>query len=581
MITVFNTLKKGFVVNKSLDFRNKFMTLDCAKDILSKCVQVSNETIQFSSRVWSLILGDLDTIELLERAYSLGWQSNEPDISVVGDTGYDGRVYVNNAIMQLTQGTENTSVWLSTSTAAITSLAGFCMNTNASGFVDSSAGRKIKRVRFGKNINTANMTSCERFAQVSSGFANTKYEYFDLRHLNTANVTTFNRMFSIGYNSSGAQYCTPYINGVENFDTGKCTDFGLMFNSTNFQNKVFDLRKWKVLSNATLSYMFGNLSYIPDTGNNIKYYYRPSNWAKDPLNDSNIGTGQIKPVVYPYYPITVVSSSPSNQKIWINNSSLASMSYDSSNGVCYYNPSNGSITSLRMAFYTKTEYNPTGNTIKSISFGETIKNKLSSSFSQGDGTFAFLSQCTLLRTMDVTNWMQALQDMNKQSLNQLCIYASNSSLSGDTLRQVFGTEIINNASCVHNSLIRDQRGIRFLDLGENVTTTNIAAAFEGCTNLVRITNLPAIPTGKLYNDPFENCTSLTTIDTAGDITETVSFSYSPLSLASAKVILRALKTVSGKTCTFSSTTKGYINGDAEALQLVTAARGRGWTIPLT
>lgn len=577
MITVFNTLKKGFVVNKSVDFRSRFMTLDAAKDILSRCVQVSGQTIQFDTRVWSLILGDLDAIELLERAYSLGWDSNEPNISVVGDAGYDGRVYVNNAIMQLTQGTENTSVWYSTSTAAVTSLAGFCMNTNASGFVDSSAGRKIKRVRFGKNINTTNMTDCTRFAEVTSSLSQTKYEYFDVRHLNTANVTSFNRMFCV--NGEGSGYYTPYINGVENFDTGKCTDFRLMFYSLNFQNKTFDLRKWKVLSTANLDYIFGRLSQIASSGNNIKFYYRPSNWAKDPLSDSNISADQPKPVVYPYYPITVVSSAPSSMKIWINNSSLVSMSYDSSNGVCYYNPSNGYITTLRMAFFQSN--NSTSNTVKSISFGDTIKNKLSSSFRQSDGTFAFLGYNTLLRTIDVTNWMQALQDMNKQTMYQLAIYEGNAANYGNRLTQIFGTEVINNVSCSHNSLVRGQQGLRFVDLGENVTTTNMNYTFRNCTNLVRITNLPAISVNITSNNPFENCTSLTTINAAGDITETISFSDSPLNLASAKVILNALKTVSGKTCTFSSTTKGYINGDTDALQLVTAARGRGWTIPLT
>lgn len=119
---------------------------------------------------------------------------------------------------------------------------------------------------------------------------------------------------------------------------------------------------------------------------------------------------------------------------------------------------------------------------------------------------------------------------------------------------------------------------------QNINTssaTSLRRLFSSCQNMTTLPYLPEIPSGCDTSLILDDCPRLTTISEASPIYETVSFSASPLSLASAKVILRALQTVTSETLTFSSTTKGYINADSEALSLVTAARNKGWTISLS
>lgn len=115
------------------------------------------------------------------------------------------------------------------------------------------------------------------------------------------------------------------------------------------------------------------------------------------------------------------------------------------------------------------------------------------------------------------------------------------------------------------------------------SATNMRRFFSSCQNMITLPYLPAIPSGCDAGLMLSDCPRLTTIQSVGEggIAATLDLSSPPLTLASAKVILSALQTVTSETLTFSSTTKGYINADSEALSLVTAARNKGWTISLS
>lgn len=119
---------------------------------------------------------------------------------------------------------------------------------------------------------------------------------------------------------------------------------------------------------------------------------------------------------------------------------------------------------------------------------------------------------------------------------------------------------------------------------QNIDTssaTSLRRLFSSCQNMVTLPYLPKIPSDCDTSLMFDDCPRLVTINACGPISETVSFASSPLTIFSARVILRQLQTVTSETLTFSSTTKGYINADPEALSLVTAARNKGWTISLS
>lgn len=116
--------------------------------------------------------------------------------------------------------------------------------------------------------------------------------------------------------------------------------------------------------------------------------------------------------------------------------------------------------------------------------------------------------------------------------------------------------------------------------------TEMGEMFRGCKNL---TTLKMCGIGDGFNrvsmdnySPFDTCSKLANIPSCGDIHNTVAFNYSPLTLTSAKVVLNALSTpYSGnQTLTFSTTTKGYINADSEALAIVAEKQAMGWTIAL-
>lgn len=82
------------------------------------------------------------------------------------------------------------------------------------------------------------------------------------------------------------------------------------------------------------------------------------------------------------------------------------------------------------------------------------------------------------------------------------------------------------------------------------------------------------------SNPFSSANVLTDVE-CDFIEHSVNLSDSPLTLQSAINVLNALQDVTsygGATLTFSSTTKGYINNDQDALALVYQAQSNGWTV---
>ena len=140
-------------------------------------------------------------------------------------------------------------------------------------------------------------------------------------------------------------------------------------------------------------------------------------------------------------------------------------------------------------------------------------------------------------------------------------------------------------------LIRRCQTITHLDCS-GVEVSNLYFAFglnstdynNGYRSALQSIKLPIIRnTTSSSNDCFAQTRQLTDVE-ASYIESSLSFSFSQLTLQSAINILNALQDVTsygGKTLTFSSTTKGYINNDPDALALVAnAVNNLGWTIAL-
>ena len=570
-----------YTFNGNLDFSSKIMSLDTAKWILSHLSAVNGKTIQFSTELWSLIEDDEEAIELLEEAYSRGWNSNEPDIIVIADSGYNGVVRVNGADMKLTETSTGSGIWIKQSAGSIKAMDDFLKHRNSTYY--NSTSTNIKSVRFGKNINTASCTTL--FAAFNcTNSTNTLFTKMDVRHLNTSSVTNFRATFADMAHSKKT------IIGIEDLNVSSGTNFRYMFNYVYLGDVTIDLHKWHISSSADIFSMLGVLLQMSlYGGQNPKFYYTPGYWGKDPMNNSNLDSDKIKPTVYPYHDITIAGSSSFSGNILLNNEGAsteytATMTRDNTLGIWYYDvPSNISISSLNRMLYRSNDSTVRDN-VYSLSFAESIRSKLDyePQVELYFGFFGMVHQCMAMRTVDI----DALRGIKAGGANQMFI----SNLSGYTSKLccIYGLEgIIAYYTGVEGNLsggnyhFSSCSSLRYLKLGEWDMFNYLTQCFYGCSNLIRINRFPGVLSGCNTTKAMDSCTALTTIDSSGPISETLSFADCPLNVASAKVILSALQTVSGKTLTFSSTTKTAINGDSKALSLVTQARSKGWTISLS
>ena len=558
MIRLYDTLKFGYLINKTVDLSGKTMSLDTAKDVLRHLgTNGTGQTISFSNDTWGLICGDDEAIELLEAGYANGWSSNEPDIQIVANNGYNGQVYVNRANKTLTN-ISGTEVWIG-SAGTVTSLYYFLKHDSRANYNSTSVN--IKKVRFGKNINTA---SCTDLQHAFATYTTTSIiNSIDVRHLNTANVTNMEAGFSAGGGNVK-------LIGIENFDVAKVTTFAFCFNAI-YKNEIFDLRNWHTLSNATVTGIFSTLSDCANSASNPVIYYTPGYWKADlPATD------RLQLTVYPYHDITVASSLTSGQKIYINGTT-ADMTYDSSLGIWYYDI-NGTVSTMASMFRQNSSYNPTANSVISMSFGPNISSKINYASVNNSFLFAWKPDANNMRTVDFTSLAKALNDnLNFVPIRQMFIYSAVETSHGANLVNVYGLDKITKQIYVDHAF-RGCESLRYIDLGTTDYALNgFGKSFYYNTNLIRIKNLPGMPEGCNTTDTFTGCTSLTTIDAAGPIAESIDFSPCPLNLASAKVILSALQTVTSETISFSDTTWGYIAADDEAIDLLEAAYAKGWS----
>lgn len=546
----FTTIDACGPISESIDFSPCPLNLASAKVVLAQLQTVTSETISFSDTTWGYILGDDEAIELLESAYDRGWNSNEPDIQIMAASGYNGIVRVNAANKTLTQSTSNTELWYG-SAGTVTALDFFLEHNNSSSAPTyNSTSTNIKKVRFGKNINTASCTTI-RFSFGCASSNCTNLTKVDVRHINTANVTDMYGAFS-NWNYLPLKE----IVGLENFNTGKVTDFQNMFLSSYIKNKTIDLKGWHVLSSANLAAMFGTLDNYAAKNISTCFFYTPGYWAKDPL--TNISAAHCKPVVYPYHDITVAANSSYTGAAKVNGSDVT-LTKNATLGIWYYDlPAGTTLTGLNNAFR---------NNITSISLRKGLNES-----ADGVNINSFASTAANLYTVYF-----GIKKVNN-NIAWLFDYGNSGSALLNSFYGLDEAEAPNDTFIT--AMVRGCPVLRFVCLPSmSGTTSSSNQPFRGCTNLKWISNLPGI---KQEDTNFcYGCSSLTTISEASPIYETVSFVDSPLTLASAKVILMALQTVSGKTLTFSSTTKGYINADSEALSLVNAARNKGWTISLS
>lgn len=505
------------------------------------------------------------------------------DIMVWAATGYDGVVRLNGADFQLTQDTDDTELWYGTAPSSVTAMDDFLKHRNASGIYNSTSVN-VKKVKFGSGMYSKTASCTTLFAAFDcSNSTNTLFTKMDVRHLNTSSVTNFQATFADMANSVKS------IIGLEDWNVSSGTNFRYMFNAVYLGDATIDLHKWHISSSANILSMLGALNAQQLYGENPKFYYTPGYWGKDPMNDSNMASNIIKPTVYPYHDITIAGSSSFSGNILLNNEGAstaytATMTRDNTLGIWYYDiPSNVSISSLNRMLYRSNDATVRDN-VYSLSFAESIRSKLDyePQIAAYFNLFGMVHQCMAMRTVDI----DALRGIKVGGANQMLF----SNLSGYTskLCGIYGLEgIIAYQNAVEgnlnggNLMFVSASTLKYLKLGEWNMTSYLTQCFRYCSGLVRINRFPGVLSGCNTTNAMDSCTALTTIDSSGPISETLSFSNCPLNVASAKVILSALQTVSGKTLTFSSTTKTAINGDSEALSLVTAARNKGWTISLS
>lgn len=559
-----DTLKKGYVINNTLDLSSRVMSLDAAKDIMLHCTTVSGKTLSFSTNTWGLILSDDDAIEILEGIYSKGWSTNEPDIQVTADSGYNGVVMVNSADIQLTQ-VGSTGFWYGNAPSSVTSLSYFMKHANVEYYNSTSV--YIRKFRVGKGFyaKTSGLTTMWYAFSCGGNSDSSRLDSIDVRHINTSSVTNLTSSFNrCGRNNPEGIT----IKGIEDWNTSSVTVATNMFNLCRLKVPVLDLHKWHIPSaSADLGGMFGNSIEVADDGINICYYYTPGYWGKDYMSAYDVT--HVKPVVYPYHDINVAAASGFNGQMY-KDTALVNMTKDNTLGIWYYDFSSSytfTTNSVRSLFRNSVNSTVTAN-LYSVSFKK-------DAFSRADDasldTYGMFMGCRALRSFDV----EALSNKMTTGAYQMWNMGTASSSS---LTIMHLPEFTQNYG--YSATFQYCNSIRYAKFPTIKNASGyFASVFSGCTRLRRITNMPGIANGANTSNAFSGCSALTTIDACGPISETIDISAAPLNLNSAKVILRQLQTVTSETFTFSSTTLGYINNDNEAMTLVQSARNRGWNIP--
>lgn len=561
--TAFIELERLTTISSSGDIREGFsivrshlLTLSSAKVILRALKTVSSETLNLPYPVWAKIYEDDEALSLVTQAKNRGWSFNEPDIIVVADQGYNGVVRVNGADKTLTQSssdiTGDSGVWYGTAPSSVTAMDYFMKHASASAANYNSTSSYIKKVMFGTGMKakTASLTTLAGAFACNNNTDVSRLELIDVTNITTSNVTNMNSAFGFMLGNNSVT-----IKGYEDFDVSKVTDFNYCFASGCIKHNI-DLHKWHTLSNASSAYLSLTLATAAQYAANPAVFYTPAYW-KSPVPQ----TVRIPLTVYPYHDITVAGNSSYTGAATINenNTPVTQLTQDSTLGIWYYDfPSGGMLKNLGHGFR---------NNILSVSMKDSCPQ---------DETNGIDMQSCISRADSLTSIYFPV----KKVKSNLGWFADFGSATG-AIKTIHGMGSFTTAGNIYTTcLVRSNPSIRYVDFAPmNGFSSQSNQPFYGCTNLVRIKNFPGMQqddTNVCYN-----CTSLTTIDNCGPISATVSFANSPLSLDSAKVILRALQTVTSKTITFSSTTLNYIFQDDDALELVRQAKLKGWNVANT
>ena len=481
------------------------------------------------------------------------------DIMVWAAAGYNGVVRLNDTDIQLTNA-PGTELWYGTAPSIVTNMSYFLKHANVEQYNSTSV--YIKKVKFGTGMyaKTSGLTNLW-YAFACHNSDSSLISEIDVTNINTSGVTTmystFNRCGKD--NPSGVS-----IIGIEDWDVFNVSTFQNMFNICRIKEGVVDLHKWHVKSGATITAMFGILSELAAEAINTCFYYTPGYWLTDPMSKSN---SYMAPVVYPYHDITVAGTSSYAGGARFNGGNKT-LTKDNTLNIWYYDiPSDGELYDIQAIVRNQTE-------VLSVSFKKDIKLR-----DTGIDCFQTMSSASSLRTFEFPSEMKL-----SGAFNEFAQYSG--STSSTVLTGLYGPEkIISLASSITGgrSMCSMQAGLRYFpfDFSQITCETYITNAFDGCTNLIRIKGLPGVANGCATTNAFRNCSALTTIDACGPISETIDMSAAPLNLASAKVVLTQLQTVTSKTITFSSTTLNYIFQDDDALELVRQAKLKGWNVANT
>lgn len=493
------------------------------------------------------------------------------DIMIWADSGYDGVVRVNSEDFQLTESQSEPGFWYGTAPSSVTSLHYFLKHDSRNYYNSTSV--YIKKVKFGTGM-YSKTGSCTNIQHIIGAYDS------DVSRLTSIDVSNLNTSACTNMNGAFADFTNPnlVIKGYENFDTSNVTNFTYCFNS--IFNGTIDIHNWHIPSGAAITGMFIDLATVASEGYQQTIYYTPGYCAVDPV--TVLGSDRLKPVPYPYHDINVLSNLTSGQKIYIYGVGLTDMTYDSALKIWYYDYSGNSTNSFAHMFRAGSSYNTTATNVLSISFGESISTKLDYSTLQNDFLFAWKAGATNLASIDLSNLLKAVnENATFSSIAQAFIYTESTSQHGTGLSTIYGLNEIKNKNLRTRHGFRGCESLVYIDLGEGntISETSFEYTFWNCTGLVRLENLPSIPSGCSTANAFSGCSSLTTIGSCGDQYATISFADSPLSLETAKILLRSLQTVTSETITFSNTTVGYINSDGEATLLAYLASLRGWNLP--
>ena len=119
-------------------------------------------------------------------------------------------------------------------------------------------------------------------------------------------------------------------------------------------------------------------------------------------------------------------------------------------------------------------------------------------------------------------------------------------------------------------------GITDTKVDITVTANNLTGTFQGCTNLKTIRKL-TVNENMTYTAVFRGCSALENITVAGVIGNNFEIKDSPLTAASAKSIISALKDYAGTgeayTCTLGAKTLAKLTDAEKAI-----ATQKGWTL---